>query len=105
MPPILDAWLNLPIGLRCLTVMLVIYVGLNLVLGPRKAWQVWKRFGHALGDTIARVVLTLFYFTVMPFFALVTRRQRDVLGLRPGTPLWHADEARPASAEEAARQF
>jgi hypothetical protein len=101
----IDAWLHLPIGLKCLTVMVSIYLLLNLVLGPRRAWQVWKRFGHALGDTIARVVLTIFYFTVMPFFAVVTRATRDVLGTRPGAPAWQAVEAGPATADEAARQF
>jgi hypothetical protein len=103
-PNLVDAWLGLPIGLRCLTVMLGIYVGLNLVLGPRRAWQVWRRFGLALGDTIARVVLTLFYFLVMPLFALVTRLTRDVLGTRSGAPAWQPGEAAPADLAAAARQ-
>ena len=99
----IDTWLNLPIGLKCLTVMLTIYLGLNLVLGPRRAWQVWRRFGHALGDFIARAVLTVFYVTVMPIFAVITMLTRDVLGRRG--PLWHDREPEDVSLAEARRQF
>jgi hypothetical protein len=101
----IDAWLGLPIGLKCLTVMLGVYVALNLVLGPRRAWQVWRRFGHALGDFIARAVLTVFYFLVMPLFALITRLTRDPLGTRAPRPAWRSPEAAAPSVDEALRQF
>ncbi|MCE7939428.1 MAG: hypothetical protein DYG90_12775, partial [Chloroflexi bacterium CFX6] len=48
---------------------------LALVKGPREALRLWRRFGHAMGDALARVVLTVFYFTVMVPFALLARRQ------------------------------
>lgn len=36
-------------------------------------WRGWKRIGQALGDVIARVVLTAFYFTVFVPFGLGVR--------------------------------
>lgn len=36
-------------------------------------WAAWKRIGRFVGDLIARVVLTVFYFTVFVPFGLVTR--------------------------------
>lgn len=68
----------------------VVFGALALVKGPREAWRLWRRFGHAMGDALARVVLTVFYFTVMIPFALIARRQ-DALGLgAAGGPRWGA---------------
>ena len=62
---------------------------LNVIYGPRRAWQIWQRFGHMLGDLLARVVLTVFYFTVFIPFALVARLTQDPLGLKAADgPLW-----------------
>lgn len=55
----------------------------------KKGWQAWKRIGQAIGDTIARVVLTVFYFTVFMPFALGLRLWGDPLALRPhGRAKW-----------------
>ena len=48
----------------------------------KRIWQGWKRFGHFLGDLLARVVLTLFYFTIFLPFGLVSRWRRDPLAIR-----------------------
>ncbi len=31
----------------------------------RRAWSTWKRIGSAVGDLIARVVLSIIYFTLL----------------------------------------
>lgn len=34
----------------------------------RRIWAAWKQLGRWMGDMLARVVLTIFYFTIfMPF--------------------------------------
>jgi hypothetical protein len=45
-------------------------------------WQLWKRFGQLIGDLIARVVLTLFYFTVFAPFGLGVRFLADPLDIK-----------------------
>jgi len=52
----------------------------------RRAWEGWKRFGRRLGDIQARVLLTVFYFTIVAPFALVVRLATDPLAVRRGTP-------------------
>lgn len=81
---------------------------LALVKGPREALRLWRRFGHAMGDVVARVVLTVFYFTVMIPFAVIARRQ-DALGLGAAAgPRWGAAGAAgggSAAGDAARRQF
>lgn len=45
----------------------------------RKLWSLWKRFGQAMGDFIARLVLTLFYFTIFAPFGLGVRLWGDYM--------------------------
>ena len=49
----------------------------------RRGWEAWKRFGQFIGDAIARVVLTVFYFTLFMPFALGVRLWGDPLAIRP----------------------
>lgn len=73
----------------------------------RKIWQAWKRFGQFLGDVLARVVLTLFYFTVFVPFGLGVTLLSDPLRIRrPGGPhLWLSRQTGDQSVNEARRQF
>jgi hypothetical protein len=48
----------------------------------RKLWHGWLRFGQFLGDILARVVLTLFYFTVFVPFGLGVTLLSDPLHVR-----------------------
>jgi hypothetical protein len=71
-----------------------------------RAWARWKAIAHAIGNFQARVLLTVFYFSVVPPFALVLRMWKDPLALRPpaGASFWTArDESAPDRA--ASRQF
>jgi len=79
---------------------------LALVFGPRRAWALWKRFGQALGDILARVVLTVFYFTILVPFALIARSGAGRLELRDrGGPLWRPVAAGSGDLDTARRQF
>ena len=61
----------------------------------RRAWQAWKRFGKRVGDFQARVLLTLFYFTILPAFGLAIRAA-DPLGLRHAGSEWRLRQSAPA---------
>lgn len=48
----------------------------------RQLWHIWKRIGQAIGDLLARVVLTLFYFTILLPFGLGVRLFSDPLAIQ-----------------------
>ena len=60
------------------------------------AWGRWKAIAHVIGTFQARLLLTLFYFVVVPPFALVVKLFTDPLGLRPppGASYWTARRSR-----------
>lgn len=39
----------------------------------KQALRLWKAFGQAIGDFVARVVLTIFYFTIFLPFGVAAR--------------------------------
>jgi hypothetical protein len=79
---------------------------LSLIVGPRRAWALWQRLGHALGDLVARVALTAFFVTIMAPFALITRALRDPLGTKPGNrAAWLPAEPVGGTLDDARRQF
>ncbi len=72
----------------------------------RKVWQVWKRFGRFTGDLLARVVLTVFYFTILLPFGLAVHLFSDPLKLRDGIrPVWLTRETDDQTIEQVRRQF
>ena len=73
----------------------------------RGLWERWKRVGKALGDLQARILLTLFYFVILPPFALAVRWGSDPLALKAGAPPgWHPrDDEESATLERATKQF
>jgi len=72
-----------------------------------RAWARWKVVARTLGTVQARVLLSAFYFLVVPPFALVMRARRDPLRLRAhrGSTGWIERPAGGASVEAARRQF
>ena len=73
---------------------------------PKKFWAGWKRFGHFMGDMLARVVLTIFYFTILLPFGLLTSLFGDPLNIRSKVkPAWVKRETGDRSMAEARRQF
>lgn len=45
-------------------------------------WARWKAIAYVIGNFQARVLLWVFYFAVMPPFALIVKLFKDPLGLR-----------------------
>ena len=90
---------------KLLLVVLVAFAVLSAAVGPRRAWALWKRFGQAIGDALARVVMTAFYFTLFVPFAAIARRAGDPLALRPhDPPYWRPAPEGKRSLDEAAGQ-
>jgi len=72
----------------------------------KKFWESWKAFGHFLGNLVARVVLSLFYFTVLVPFGLGVRLLSDPLQIktRPSS-LWRPRSTADQTLDEVGRQF
>ena len=71
----------------------------------RHAWNTWKRIAQFIGDWIARVVLTIFYFTLFAPFGLGVRLFSDPLKIKRGLPGWRERATRALSFQDARRLF
>ena len=72
----------------------------------KKFWRGWKRFGQFMGDIVGRVVLTIFYFTIMLPFSLIVTLFSDPLDMKKRkAPAWQARTTGDQTLEEARRQF
>ena len=49
-----------------------------------RLWQGWQELGRHIGDFQARLLLTVFYFTIYVPFGLLTRLFLDPLQVRRG---------------------
>jgi hypothetical protein len=79
--------------------------GFNCMEVLSKIWKAWKRVGQFIGDIVARIVLTIFYFTVFVPFGLGVRLLSDPLMIKKSGPsFWLPRETRDRSLEEARRQ-
>ena len=70
-------------------------------------WRKWKAFSERLGNIQARIMLTVFYFTLVAPFGLWQTRLADRLGLkRPdGQRYWCERSTADRTLEDAQRQF
>ena len=70
-------------------------------------WSAWKKFGQAIGDFVARVVLTVFYFTVFVPFGIGVRLFGDPLRLKPPVDgaVWQSRDEVDTSLDAGRRQF
>jgi hypothetical protein len=72
----------------------------------RKAWSNWKRIGQAIGDLIGRIVLSIFYFSLLLPFGLGVRLFGDPLLIKTGRPAgWHERKTGDQYLDEAQRLF
>jgi len=73
----------------------------------RAIWATWKRIGQFIGDLIARVVLSLFYFTLFVPFGVGVRLFGDPLDVKAKTnPAWWLERAtHDLVLDDARRQF
>ena len=72
----------------------------------QKIWRVWKRIGKFIGDQIARIVLTFFYFTLFALFGLGVRLLSDPLTIKKKHgELWVKRGTSDTNFDEARRLF
>jgi hypothetical protein len=88
------------IGLAC-----AVFIVLGLVL-IKDFWHGWKDFGQFMGNWLARVVLTIFYFTILVPFGLGVRLFSDPLQVKT-TPaaLWRPRGTGDQTLEDTLRQY
>lgn len=72
----------------------------------KKIWQGWQAFGRFLGNVIGRVILSVFYFTIMLPFSLGVTLFGDALKLKEKRQtFWLNRQTPPISLEAVRRQF
>jgi hypothetical protein len=72
----------------------------------KRFWEGWKRVGQWIGDMVARVILTLFYFTIFLPFGLMARLFSDSLGLKTtGREHWVRRGVSDKSLEDVRSQY
>lgn len=72
----------------------------------KKIWTIWKAFGRFLGNLVARVVLSVFYFTIFAPFGLGVRLFSDPLTIKQTlSPLWRPRQTTDQTLEDIMRQY
>ncbi len=72
----------------------------------KKFWHAWKAFGQFIGDLLARVVLTLFYFTIFVPFGLGVKLFSDPLQIKsPPAEFWRSRTTGDQTLEDVLRQY
>ena len=73
----------------------------------KQLWEAWKEITGYIGDFQARLLLTIFYFTVAMPFGLLTRLVSDPLRIRrlPVVSGWIKRQHRDTDLPAARRQF
>ena len=70
----------------------------------KRIWQSWKRAAHAIGTFQARVLLTLFYATLVLPFAIFVRLFSDPLRIKRRPTEWLEHTGETQDLEWARRQ-
>ena len=82
----------------------VVFVALSMFL-IKDFWHNWKAFGQFLGDWLARVVLTIFYFTILIPFGLGVRLFADPLQIKKlSVPYWQPRTTGDQTIDDVLRQ-
>ena len=73
----------------------------------KEFWKVWKEIASYIGDFQARLLLTIFYFTILAPFGLLVRLFSDPLRVRYLETYsgWTRRESRETDLEAARRQY
>jgi hypothetical protein len=73
----------------------------------KAGWEKWRALSRRAGEVQARVILTVFYFTVAAPFGLARALLADPLRLRPTarTRGWLPRTTRDLTLDDAKRQF
>ena len=71
----------------------------------KKLWKKWRAFGQLMGDFVARIFMTVFYFTVAIPFGIGVRIFKDPLHLKSKESGWLPRETKQETLEEARRPY
>ena len=71
----------------------------------RQAWKKWRAFGKVMGDFVARIFMTVFYFTIAIPFGIGVRIFKDPLRLKSKQANWLPRAEREESVEAARRLY
>lgn len=71
----------------------------------KTVWKKWRAFGQVMGDFVARIFMTVFYFTVAVPFGIGVRLFKDPLHLKAKDSGWLPRETKPETIEEARRPY
>ena len=66
-------------------------------------WETWKAVGQVLGDFVARVLLSVFYFTLFMPFGLGVRLLSDRLDSKRLEPSWLSRSTRDKEISDSKR--
>lgn len=71
--------------------------GNTVVRAMRRLWSGWLKIAHVIGTFQARVILSVFYFVVVPVFAVLVKALRDplALGTAARSTFWLERQALP----------
>lgn len=70
----------------------------------KKIWHQWKKFGLMMGDFVARVALTIFYFTIFVPFGVAVHFFMDMLDSKGRTASWITRTTGDKTLDQARRQ-
>ena len=104
-------WWAVLLGMTLVLVVYVFVAGRSAEGGlgdrARLGWSRWRGLSRAAGDLLARIILTVFYFTLLVPFALIRSRLADPLRIRPTKQprQWLTRQTRDRTLEDARRQF
>ena len=68
-------------------------------------WKKWRAFGQVMGDFVARIFMTVFYFTVALPFGIGVRLFKDPLHLKTSAAGWLKRETKRETLEDARRLY
>jgi hypothetical protein len=72
----------------------------------KKIWDAWQAFGRFIGNQVARVALSIFYFTIFAPFGIGVRWLSDPLQIKTSpASLWRPRSTAEQTLAEAERQF
>ncbi len=71
----------------------------------RTVWRKWRAFSKVMGDFVARIVMTVFYFTIAIPFGIGVRLFKDPLHLKSQQTGWLKREERDDTIENARRLY
>ena len=68
-------------------------------------WRGWQRIARAIGNLLSRIVTSIAFFAVIPWFAMFVRGATDPLELKPGPSRWHPLPPDPTNVDETRHGF